>query len=175
MLGPSRGAKARGDHTMGGGVSTRDTRAYYVYFNINIGKLVETRLRNLDEMLSATERPSWRYYILVLHACKQAPTGPCSQRRCLSLAGLTQLRMGLKTSQDHNTRTWNTRLAWSLVNKTPPSKHISEDLEFRAQPLKSFQKRDLELHYSFIRRISPPQKQTQKLIIAYIILRVSIL
>ena len=61
MLGPSRGAKARGDHTMGGGVSTRDTRAYYVYFNINIGKLVETRLRNLDEMLSATERPFWRY------------------------------------------------------------------------------------------------------------------
>ena len=34
MLGPSRGAKARGDHTMGGGVSTRDTRAYCVYFNI---------------------------------------------------------------------------------------------------------------------------------------------
>ena len=43
MLGPSRGAKARGDHTMGGGVSTRDTRAYCVYFNINIGKLAEPK------------------------------------------------------------------------------------------------------------------------------------
>ena len=28
MLGPSPGAKARGDHTMGGGVLTLDTRAY---------------------------------------------------------------------------------------------------------------------------------------------------